>query len=328
MASAVTSRRGGRALIRAASVGLALSRLGSYAAVLLGAVPALFVLRLVGAVCGAVLVNGAKGQVPASDNASTSLAWLNVANGAGQAIASVLAGFLSAAAPVVIAVVATPIVVVATVPMLRLATSASPLQVDVRDQVRSLRSALDTAVVGALVMSLLSAPLLLADGLATEEFGAGWLGPLSLMGFGGGLAAAWVLPRITRQRISQRHDPVLWSSAAAVGLLLWTVSDVHPGLLLAGRFLAGVAAGFIGASIEARILQRVPADRAVPALAGAAGLTGAATAAMAWVAPVTIEALGVRGLTLLCLVGIGLVAVVGSFVGRLDWRRTDPVPAS
>lgn len=315
VASTVTGRFGGQVLMRGAAVMLMAARIGSYAAVLLlDAVWVLFALRLLGAVCGMLLVNGAKGQVSRTRDVSTSLAWLNVANGGGQVVASVTAGLLATTSDSLIAVVATPTVMLATVPMLRLARFAPTVQVRVREQFRSLPDVARPALLGSVVMALIAAPLLLADGLTAEQYGVAWLGPLSAMTFLGGFGAASTIPLLNRVRLSTRHDPLLWAGLGAMGLSVWAFSDIGPLWLLVGRVLAGLATGLVGSRIEARVVEAVPEDRTVPALAASAGAGSLAAAIAAWLVAPSVSLMGIRGFTLLCMlllagVGIGTTAV-------------------
>lgn len=321
VATTVTGRFGGRALMRGAAVTLMLARIGSYAAVLFAeGMWWLFALRLLGAVAGILLVNGAKGQVSPARSVSTSLAWLNVTNGAGQVVAGLTAGLLSTAADSVIAMIATPTVVVATIPMLRLARFAPAEQVGLRDQLSSLPFVARPAALGAVVMALLSAPLLLADGLTAEQYGVAWLGPLSVMTFVGGFGAASALPLVDRIRLHPRHDPLLWAGLGAIGLSLWAFSDAGPFWLLTGRVLAGLATGIVGSRIEARVLESVPEDRAVPALAASAGLGSLAGAGTAWLAGPAVTAMGIRGMTLVTMLALSAVGV-GATLAAQRWPR-------
>lgn len=329
VAGLVTGRFGGRALMRGAAVALMVARIGSYATVLFfDGVSGLFALRLLGAVCGMLLVNGAKGQVARTRDVSTSLAWFNVANGGGQVVASVTAGLLATTSDLLIAVVATPTVMLATVPMLRLARFAPTVQVRLRDQLRHLPDVARPALLGSAVMSLIAAPLLLADGLTAEQYGVAWLGPLSVMTFLGGFGAASTIPLLNRVRLDERHDPLLWAGLGAMGLSLWAFSDAGPLWLLAGRVLAGLAAGIVGSRIEARVIESVPQDRAVPALAASAGVGSLAAAASAWLVAPAVAALGIRHFTLLCMVALALVGSSAMAVGaarcRPLWRRSGP----
>lgn len=318
VASMVTGRFGGRVLMRGAAVVLMLARVGSYAAVLLlDAVWGLFALRLLGAVCGMLLVNGAKGQVSRRRDVSTSLAWLNVANGGGQVVASVSAGLLATTSDQLIALVATPTVMLATVPMLRLARFAPTVQVRLREQLSHLPDVARPAVLGSVVMALIAAPLLLADGLTAEQYGVAWLGPLSVMTFLGGFGAASTIPLLNRVRLGTRHDPLLWAGLGAIGLSVWAFSDVGPLWLLAGRVLAGLAAGIVGSRVEARVLESVPEDRAVPALAASAGVGSLAAAVSAWAVAPSVAVMGIRGFTLLCMLVLALVGTVTAAVSAL-----------
>lgn len=332
IAGVLTSRLGGRAVMRTAAAALVLARIASYAAVLfLDAVWGLFALRLVGAASGVILVTGAKGQVTRGRNASTSLAWFNVSSGAGQAVAAITAGLLSTASDLVIALVATPTVVLATLPTARLARFAPTTTVGLRDQYGSLGRVARTALLGSAVMALVAAPLLLADGLTVERYGVGWLGPLSVMGFVGGFAAASVLPLVERLRLTPRHDPYLWAGLGAIGLSLWAFSDVGPLWLLAGRLVAGIATGVIASRIEARIVGSVPEEQAVPALTASAGVGSVVAAASAMLVGPAIAAIGIRGLTLVCMVLLALVGVATGTAGplrrRIAHRRVGMLPA-
>lgn len=229
------------------------------------------------------------------------------------------AGLLATTSDMTIALVATPAVMLATVPMLRLARFAPTGQVRLREQFRYLPDVARPAVLGSVVMALIAAPLLLADGLTAEQYGVAWLGPLSMMSFIGGLGAASTIPVLNRVRLGTRHDPLLWAGLGAVGLSLWAFADAGPLWLLAGRVLAGLAAGLVGSRIEARVLESVPRDRAVPALAASAGVGSLAAAVSAWLVGPSVAVIGLRGFTFACMLVLALVGTVTTAVSA--WRR-------
>lgn len=315
--SVATSRLGGARTMRAAGVALMVTRGLSYALIPLGLpLSGLLVLRLLGAVAGTVLVSGAKAQVRPGERSRSALAWLNIASGAGQAIAAVLAGFLSFASPLLIALVGAPIGLAATLPMLRIARGSTDRAVPLRDQMQGLRHAAEPILVGAGVFLVLNALPMLADGITADLYSPSWLGAISAVSFAGALCAALVLCRFGQRQITSDHDASLWAGLAALGVLGWVFADQAIVWMLVARFAAGFAAQILAALVESRVIERSGPGGGLPALTASGAVAAFGGAATTPFVPALLDGVGFVG-----VVSVGCAALAVLVLGATGARR-------
>lgn len=325
-AGALATRIGGDRIMRAAGVALLTARLVSYVLLPVGLpLAGLLALRLLGSVSGSLVNTATKAQVPDGQRATASLAWMNVANGGGQAAAALAAGLLSTASPLAIALLGGPVAVAATLPAYRLARFATAAPIAAREQLAGLRAGAVPAVVGAAVFVLLNALPAMGDGITAERYAAAWLGPLSIVSFCGSVLAAVVIRKLTWRPAGTAGDARAWSALAAVAVVAWATVDRGVVWLFLAQFVSGAVAPCLAALVESRILERVGRARAVPALAASGAVAAFGGAGTSLVVPLLVRQGGFAGAAVALCAGLAGVAVVAAIGRRVRAaRRVSP----
>lgn len=326
MAGWLTSKLGGRRTMVYSAALLAVCRVAAYVVVACdGGLLTLGILRMLGAKAGTLMVNAAKAQVPDGKNAVSSLAWMNVANGIGQAVATAAAGMLALGPTWAIVIVGAPMAALPTLPMIRLARYATTVAVPLKEQWRAFRIVAPAALLGAWVQLWASGLANLKDGLTVDLYTAKWLGPVTFVGLAGSFVAAAVLPRLEKLRLPLATDWITWSALGAACVAGWAVADLGVAWLLVGQFLAGVAAQALGSMSEARVLEGAGRTNAMPALTASGGVAGLFSAAGVMVVPPLLDRLGYAGASGLLVLPLALTAAFGLY--RL-FGTTRPVVAA
>jgi hypothetical protein len=312
LAGGLTAKIGGRRTMVLSAAVLSFCRVIAYVVVALdGSLLVLGILRMLGAKAGTLMVNAAKAQVPVGENAATSLAWMNVANGFGQAMATAAAGALALGPPWAIALIGAPLAALPTLPMLRLARYATTVAVPLAAQWQAFRLVAPAALLGAWVQLWGSGFSNLKDGLTVELYSQRWLGPVTFIGLLGAFVAAATLPRLTRLRLGPSVDWVVWPAMGCACVAGWAVADLGIAWLLVGQLLAGVAAQALACLSEARVLEGAGRMNAMPALTASGGLAALASALGIVLVPPLLERLGYAGAAGLLVAPLALSAGYG-----------------
>lgn len=306
----LTSRIGGSGAMRISAAALLVTRIATYLLIPFGLpLSGLICLRLIGSVAGTLVNTGAKAHVPDDDRAGSRLAWMNVSNGGGQAVAALAGGVLSTASGWTIAVVGAPIALAATWPMVRLAARSTGRPVAWSEQLAGLRVAAGPITLGALVFTVLNALPVLADGLIVEQYAAQWLGPLTVVAFLGSLVAAGALRWLHRTRLGAAPDALLWTGLGALGVAVWALGDEGITGFAAARFVSAFVAQVLASLAEVRVMERAGRTRALPALSASGAIAALGGAATTGVVPWLLAGSGYTGTVLWSLAALAVVAV-------------------
>lgn len=326
LAGWLTSKLGGRRTMVLSAALLAICRVAAYVVVAFdGGVLTLGILRMLGAKAGTLMVNAAKAQVPDGKKAVSALAWMNVANGFGQVLATATAGLLALSPTWLIVVLGAPMAALPTLPMIRLARHATSVAVPLKEQWRAFRIVAPAALLGAWVQLWASGLANLKDGLTVELYSASWLGPITLANLAGSFLAATALPRLERLRLPLASDWVIWGALGIACIAGWAIADLGIVWLLVGQLFAGVAAQALASLSEARVLEGAGRENAMPALTASGGVAGLLGAVGVVVVPPLLEALGYAGAVGVLSVPLALTAFYGVY--RL-FTTTRPVVAA
>ncbi len=326
MAGWLTAKLGGRRTMVLSAALLASCRVAAYVVVALdGSLLTLGILRMLGAKAGTLMVNAAKAQVPDGKKAVSALAWMNVAGGLGQALATAAAGLLALGPTWLIVLLGAPMAALPTLPMIRLARHATSVAVPLKEQWRAFRFVAPTALLGAWVQLWASGLANLKDGLTVDLYSASWLGPVTVAGLAGSFVAAAALPRLEKLRLPLATDWITWAALGVACIAGWAVADLGIAWLLVGQLFAGVAAQALGALSEARVLEGAGRDNAMPALTASAGVAGLFGAAGVVIVPPLLRELGYAGASGILSAPLALTALYGLY--RL-FTSTRPVVAA
>lgn len=322
----LTAKLGGRRTMVLSAALLAICRVAAYVVVAFdGSLLTLGILRMLGAKAGTLMVNAAKAQVPDGKKAVSALAWMNVANGIGQALATAAAGLLALSPTWLIVVLGAPMAALPTLPMIRLARHATSVAVPLREQWRAFRIVAPAALLGAWVQLWASGLANLKDGLTVDLYSANWLGPVTLASLAGSFLAAAVLPRLEKLRLPLASDWVTWGALGVACIAGWAVADLGVAWLLVGQLFAGVAAQALASLSEARVLEGAGRENAMPALTASGGVAGLFGAVGVVVVPPALEAFGYAGAAGVLSAPLALTALYGVY--RL-FTTTRPVVAA
>lgn len=314
LAGWLTAKIGGRRTMVYSAVVLAFCRVVAYVVVAMGGgVFTLGVLRMFGAKAGTLMVNAAKAQVAGGEKAATSLAWMNVSNGVGQAVATAAAGALALGPTWAIVLFGAPLAALPTLPMIRLARYAATVAVPLKEQWRAFRLVGPAALLGAWVQLWASGFANLKDGLTVELYAERWLGPVTFIGLLGAFVAAALLPRLTRLKLPPSADWVVWPAMGAACVASWAVADLGVAWLLVGQLFAGIAAQALSSLSEARVLEGAGHANAMPALTAAGGLAGLMSTVGIVIVPPLLDTLGYAGAAGVILTPLALSAGYGVF---------------
>lgn len=315
-----TSRLGARRTMRVSAAALALARLASYGVIFVsGSVTPILLARFVGGVAAGVIMAGAKSQAPRNELAASRLAWLNVANGGGQALGAMAAGAAIAwASPGLLTASGLTVGLASIVPMYRIARHSVPVAVPFRTQLRGQRAAAPVVAFGAVVYLVAMSLVSLSDALVVKLQSETWLGAATMAAFVGALLAATLLR--SRPDLVSRDPLVAWPLLGVLALAGWQVAGMGWPMLLATMTAGGFAGQMLAAMVEHHVIHRVEADHAISALAASAA-AGSLASALALVAlPRLIGSIGVEASAGLLLVG-SLALVV---IGPVTRRRVSP----
>lgn len=342
-ASWLTGNLGVKRTMRVSGWVLAFSRVATYVLVGFGfGVIPLLVLRLLGSVSGQLVMNMAKAQVPLGDDAgkserngrkgakdaksdaARSLAWMNVANGAGQTVATAVAGLASALGPAwLIALVGAPMATLPALPLLKLARYAVGVPVPFKKQLESVRVVVPSTLLAASITLFMAGLTALKDGLTVDLYSASWLGPVAAASLAGSFAAAIAIPHLARYNAHPKTDALVWPILGAVSLGGWAFADAGVEWLLASQFVNAIAGQTLASFTEARILAGAGREGAVSALSVSGSVAAFASALSAVAMPPLLAQLGYAAAVVSITAPLVLLAFFG---GMRLWMRMQPTP--
>ena len=170
---------------------------------------------------------------------------------------------------------------------------------------------------GGLVMLLGSGPTLLAVGLAAELHGTRWVAGSALAFALGSLLAPFAVARLERHAV----PPSIAWPALGVGMAAgWTFAAWHPLALLAAQLLSGMCMSALEGDMDARVAASDASPRGVTAnLATAAALRAFGSAAAVALTPRVVAETGIGWLG--AALATGLAALALSRLAR-RWSRS------
>ena len=170
---------------------------------------------------------------------------------------------------------------------------------------------------GGLVMLLGSGPTLLAVGLAAELHGTRWVAGSALAFALGSLLAPFAVARLERHAVP---SSIAWP-ALGVGMAAgWTFAAWHPLALLAAQLLSGMCMSALEGDMDARVAASDASPRGVTAnLATAAALRAFGSAAAVALTPRVVAETGIGWLG--AALATGLAALALSRLAR-RWSRS------
>lgn len=338
----LTGQLGAQRTMRVAGLLLALSRVGSYVLVAFGAgVGPLLVLRFLGSVTGQLMMNMAKAQIPLHDDASAvgsggadrgrgdtksaaaaSLAWMNVANAAGQTLAVAVAGVVGGLGPGwLIALVGAPTATLPVLPLLKLARYATAVPLAFKEQLAAVRLVAPATLLAGAITLFVAGLTVLKDGLTVDLYSARWLGPVAAASLAGSLVAALAIPRVARYNAHPMTDTLVWPLLGAVALGGWAFADSGVPWLIASQFVNGIAGQILASFTEARILAGAGREGAVPALTVSGSVAAFASALSAVTMPPLLAGLGYAAAVVAITAPLLLLAAFG---GMRLWTQLHP----
>lgn len=337
----LTGQLGAQRTMRLAGLLLALSRVGSYVLIAFGAgVGPLLVLRFLGSVTGQLMMNMAKAQLPLPDDASAdgsgradggrderksaaaSLAWMNVANAAGQTLAVAVAGVVGGLGPGwLIALVGAPTATMPVLPLLKLARYATAGPVPFKEQLAAVRLVAPATLLAGAITLFVAGLTVLKDGLTVDLYSARWLGPVAAASLAGSLVAALTIPKVARYNAHPTTDALVWPLLGAVALGGWAFADSGVSWLVASQFVNGIAGQILASFTEARILAGAGREGAVPALTVSGSVAAFASALSAVTMPPLLAGLGYAAAVVAITAPLLLLAAFG---GMRLWMQLHP----
>ena len=327
VASRLSTRLDGRALLRITCVTESVLRVATFALLLAGApLPVVAAAVAVSNVVAWTGYAGMRAEVAAADPRGAAMTWYMVAvaaiEAAGTATAALLptgpAGLVSGG--LLVAVIACYGGVLVPTWLVAAGAQVPRAQPAVRPVAKrpAWRRKLSTAPLtgllasGGLVMLLGSGPTLLAVGLAAELHGTRWVAGSALAFALGSLLAPFAVARLERHAV----PPSIAWPALGVGMAAgWTFAAWHPFALLAAQLLSGMCMSALEGDMDARIAASNAARGVTANLATAAALRAFGSAAAVALAPRVIAEAGIGWLGAALATGLATLAL-----GRLARR--------
>jgi hypothetical protein len=315
----LSSRLGGRRLLRSTAALEAALRVASFVLLIEGA-PVGIVALCITAVGMTAWTGyaGMRAEIAAADRRAGALAWYLGAiasiEGIGAAAAALLP--LSLAALRSPGALAAVLVVYAGVliPTVVVAGSSEVERAVERVSLRSMTRHARAIAGGFAVMFLASGPVFLAVGLAAELHGRTAVAYAALAFLAGSLLAPRLATLLERRRLP---SPFLWPALGALVAGGWIAAPWSVGGLVLAQFVAGLALPALEGTIDASVAGRESGGRVTAGLAWGAAARAIGTAAAVSVAPALFDA---GGVTLVCI-GMSASCVAAACVGGLGAVR-------
>ena len=316
VASRLSARLDGRALLRVTCATEAVLRVGTFA-LLLAEAP-LAVVAVAVAASNVVAWTGYAGmraEVAAADPRGAAMTWYMVAvaaiEAAGTAIAALLptgpGGLVSGGLLVGVIACYGGVLLPTWLVAAAAQVPRAPRPV-ARPAPRRFGPLTGLLASGGLVMLLGSGPTLLAVGLAAELHGTRWVAGSALAFALGSLLAPFAVSRLERRAV----PPSIAWPALGVGMAAgWTFAAWHPFALLAAQLLSGMCMSALEGDMDARIAASNASPRGVTAnLATAAALRAFGSAAAVALAPRVIAEAGIGWLGAALTIGLATLATL------------------
>ncbi len=316
----LSSRLGGRRLLRTTASVEAALRVASFVLLIEGA-PVGIVALCVTAVGMTAWTGyaGMRAEIAAADRRAGALAWYLGAiasiEGIGAAAAALLPLSLTAlrspgALAAILALYAGVLI-----PTFVVAGGSEVERAIDRVSLRSMTRHSRAIAGGFAVMLLASGPTFLAVGLAAKLHGRTAVAYSALAFLAGSLLAPRLATLLERRRVPA---PLLWPALGALVAGGWIAAPWSVGGLVVAQFVAGLALPALEGTIDASVAGRESSGRITAGLAWAAAARAIGTAGAVSVAPVLFDA---GGVTLVCICMAGSCAAAAVVGGVVAARR-------
>jgi hypothetical protein len=309
----LSSRLGGRRLLRTTASVEAALRVASFVLLIEGAPVGLVALAVTAVGMTAWTgYAGMRAEIAAADRRAGALAWYLGAIASVEGIGAAGAALL----PLSLAALRSPAALAAIlalyagvlIPTFVVAGGSKVVRAVERVSLRSMTRHSRAIAGGFAVMLLASGPTFLAVGLAAKLHGRTAVAYSALAFLGGSLLAPRLATLLERHRVPA---PFLWPALGALVAGGWIAAPWSVGGLVLAQFVAGLALPALEGTIDAAVAGRESSGRVTAGLAWAAAARAIGTAAAVSVAPALFNA---GGVTLVCIcmaASCAAAAVVG-----------------